>query len=136
MFEKTVFDESYAHFKKSLRTVSCFVPLCQCNQASANILASNHLTIITLDHENSYDYNNKIIIQDDVTIALTPKEIEFFELLLTHRGNLVTRQVIENKLYIYDDAPPSALKNLVFKLRKKMNNDIIQTVGNLGYTIK
>ena len=105
-------------------------------EASANILASNHLTIITLDHENSYDYNNKIIIQDDVTIALTPKEIEFFELLLTHRGNLVTRQVIENKLYIYDDAPPSALKNLVFKLRKKMNNDIIQTVGNLGYTIK
>lgn len=105
-------------------------------EASAEILASNHLTIMTLDSENSYDYNNKIIIQNDVTIILTPKEIELFELLLAHRGNLVTRQVIENQLYIYDDAPPSALKNLIFKLRKKMGNDIIQTVGNLGYTIK
>ncbi|NOX16398.1 MAG: helix-turn-helix domain-containing protein, partial [Epsilonproteobacteria bacterium] len=65
----------------------------------------------------------------------TQKEVEFFELMLAHKGNLVTKQEIENKIYIYEEAPPSALKNLVFKLRKKLEISIIKTVGKLGYTI-
>lgn len=105
-------------------------------EASAEILATKSQTTIAIDTLHTYDYDNKVIIQKDIPITLTQKEIELFELLLAHRGNLVTRQVIEDALYIYEEAPPSALKNLIFKLRKKIGSDIIQTVGNLGYTIK
>jgi len=89
-------------------------------------------------HFNSdlyYDYINKIFVYDNKEITLTNKEIEFIEFLLANRGNLVTKQKIEDKLYIYEDAPPSALKNLVFKLRKKLPLDIIKTQGKLGYLI-
>jgi len=91
---------------------------------------------IYFNSELSYDYTNKIFLYNDKPIALTNKEIEFIELLLSNRGNLVTKQKIESKLYIYEDAPPSALKNLVFKLRKKLPLDIIKTQGKLGYLIK
>lgn len=105
-------------------------------EASADVLLQNIKTIVQIDGENAYDYHNKLFIQNQQFIALTQKEVEFLEILLQHRGNLVTRQVLESKLYIYDEAPPSALKNLVFKLRKKIGNDIIKTVGNLGYALK
>ncbi|MDD3462586.1 MAG: response regulator [Sulfurospirillaceae bacterium] len=105
-------------------------------ETSANILLEKTKTIVALDKAISYDYENKTVIEGKTVISLTQKEIEFFEMLLAHRGNLVTRQSIEDKLYIYEEAPPSALKNLVFKLRKKIGENIIETVGKLGYLIK
>ena len=103
---------------------------------SAAILLEKSKTVIKINHTSYYDYTNKTFFQDDIPIALTQKEVEFLEILLAHKGNLVTRQVLEDKLYIYEEAPPSALKNLVFKLRKKITNNIIKTIGNLGYAIQ
>ncbi len=91
--------------------------------------------IINLQDRSFYDFDNKIFRYNEKSITLTQKEVEFFEILLAHKGNLVTKQEIEDKIYIYEEAPPSALKNLVFKLRKKLGIDIIKTVGKLGYTI-
>ncbi len=102
----------------------------------AKILLERSQTIIELDSENFYDFNNKTFVHKQHIIDLTQKEVEFLELLIAHRGNLVTKQFIEDKLYIYEDAPPSALKNLVFKLRKKLNSDIIKTKGKMGYIIE
>ncbi|MBV5277839.1 MAG: response regulator [Campylobacteraceae bacterium] len=105
-------------------------------ETSATILLEKSKTIFKIDEHNAYDYENKILVQNKISITLTQKEIEFLEMLLAHKGNLVTRQLIEDKLYIYEEAPPSALKNLVFKLRKKIGDDIVETVGKLGYMIK
>ena len=102
----------------------------------AQKLYENSETVISLGKNISYDFENKIFIHNDKSINLTQKEVEFFEILLAHRGNLVTKQDIEDKIYIYEEAPLSALKNLVFKLRKKLNTDVIKTVGKLGYMIK
>ena len=89
-----------------------------------------------LNSKCKYDYNNKLFTCKDKEISLTQKEIEFFEILLAHRGSLVTKHAIEDKLYIYEEAPLSALKNLVFKLRKKIGDDIVKTVNKLGYIIE
>lgn len=102
----------------------------------AKNLLKNSKTIIKLLENTFYDFDNKTITCKNQNILLTNKEVEFIEILIAHRGNLVTKQEIEDKLYIYEEAPFSALKNLVFKLRKKLNIDIIQTVSKLGYMIK
>jgi len=102
----------------------------------AEILLERSKAIIQIDHNSFYDYNNKTFNHNGKSIILTHKEVEFFEILLAHRGNLVTKQSIEDKLYIYEEAPPSALKNLVFKLRKKLGTKHIQTIGKLGYMIE
>ncbi|WP_286337633.1 response regulator transcription factor [Hydrogenimonas cancrithermarum] len=103
----------------------------------SRIISANVQTNILIELKNGclYDYKNKNISINEKQIKLTAKEIEFFELLIEHRGSLVTKQTIEDKLYMYDEVPPSALKNLVFKLRKKLDCDIIKTVGKLGYMI-
>lgn len=103
---------------------------------SAKIISDKQNTLIKIDSSHSYDYNNKVFTCKDKNIELTQKEVEFFEILLAHRGTLVTKHDIEDKLYIYEEAPPSALKNLVFKLRKKLEIDLIKTVSKLGYMIE
>jgi len=89
--------------------------LMQCAEGLSNFSKS----IIIFDDGSAYDYDNKTFTCNTEELELTSKEIEFFELLLAHRGNLVTKHTIEAKIYIYEEAPPSALKNLVFKLRKR-----------------
>jgi len=105
-------------------------------ETSAALLLEKVKTLMSVDEHHTYDYTNKMLTCNDAPISLTQKEIEFFEILLAHKGNLVTRQTLEDKLYVYEEAPPSALKNLVFKLRKKIGNDLIKTVGNLGYSVQ
>ena len=105
-------------------------------ESCANILLKNSKTVIQIQNQYSYDYDNKIFTNKDYTLILTSKEVDLFELLLAHKGSLVTKNAIEDKLYIYEEAPPSALKNLVFKLRKKLKVDIIKTVSRLGYMIE
>ena len=99
-------------------------------------LYREHHTQTPITPTLSYDLENKQFVHEGTPILLTAKEIELVELLLAHRGNLVTKQTIEEKIYVYEEAPPSALKNLVFKLRKKLPVEIIETVGKLGYVIQ
>ena len=105
-------------------------------ESCAQILLKHSKTIIRFNNDCCYDFDNKSFSYRDQTILLTNKEVDFIEILLAHRGNLVTKAAIEDKLYIYEEAPPSALKNLVFKLRKKLKVDIIKTVSKLGYMIE
>ncbi|QKF82803.1 response regulator transcription factor [Halarcobacter ebronensis] len=109
--------------------------LSQLLERCAKILSKNSKTIIDLGGNQFYDFDNKIFTCKEENILLTNKEIDLFEILLAHRGTLVTKQDIEEKLYIYDEVPPSALKNLVFKLRKKLNSEVIKSVSKLGYMI-
>ncbi|HIP30099.1 MAG TPA: response regulator transcription factor [Sulfurospirillum arcachonense] len=102
----------------------------------AKVLEKKTTTIIELNSTCRYDFDNKVFTCKDKNIVLTHKEVEFFEILLAHRGTLVTKHAIEDKLYIYEEAPPSALKNLVFKLRKKIGDNLIKTVNKLGYIIE
>ncbi len=102
----------------------------------AKVLEEKTKTVIRLNSTCKYDYDNKVLTCKDKDISLTHKEVEFFEILLAHRGTLVTKQAIEDKLYIYEEAPPSALKNLIFKLRKKIGEEIVKTVNKLGYIIE
>ena len=81
-------------------------------ESSAALLLEKSKTIVKINTTSFYDYTNKTFLQDNIPITLTQKEVEFIEILLAHKGNLVTRQVLEDKLYIYEEAPPSALKNL------------------------
>lgn len=105
-------------------------------ESCAKILLENRPKKLFIKNCGVYDYQNKIFTPNNgISVELTPNEAEFIEFLLKHRGNLLTKQEIEDHMYVYEEAPPSALKNLVFKLRKKIGCDLIETVSRLGYRI-
>lgn len=66
---------------------------------------------------------------------MTINESELLELLIINRGKIVTKEMVENKIYIEKEMGDSALKNLIYKLRKKLIKNIIISVDRIGYKI-
>lgn len=102
----------------------------------AKLLRKNRLSnIIEIKNGVVYNPTDKTISVSDVTNRLTINESELLELLIVNKGKLVTKNMVENKIYIFKEMSDSALKNVVYKLRKKLVKDIIVSVDRLGYRI-
>lgn len=103
----------------------------------ASILKDNMMiSIIEVAENIFYDPVNKTVSTDNTVNRLSLYESKLFELLILNKGNIVTKDMVENKLYNYKEMSDTALKNIVYKLRKKLLKDIIISVDKLGYTIK
>ncbi|MBT3094588.1 MAG: response regulator [Candidatus Thiodiazotropha sp. (ex Lucina pensylvanica)] len=70
-------------------------------------------------------------------IMLGASELAVLESLLTHQGRILSRQVLEETLYGWDEGVESnAVEVYVHHLRKKLGKDLIRTVRGVGYTIQ
>lgn len=69
-------------------------------------------------------------------INLTSREFHVLHFLLDHRGQVLTRQQIEDALYPYNDEISSnSVEVHIHHLRKKIDKQLIRTVHAIGYTI-
>ncbi|WP_299362030.1 response regulator transcription factor [uncultured Paracoccus sp.] len=69
-------------------------------------------------------------------IRLTSREWALFDALLSARGRVLSKQVLEDRLYAYGDAVEgNAVEVYVSRLRSKIGADAIQTRRGLGYLI-
>ena len=102
----------------------------------AKILRKNTISnIIEINSGVVYNPSNKTVSVCDVTNRLTINESELLELLIINRGKVVTKQMVEDKIYIFKEMSDSALKNVIYKLRKKLVKEIIISVDRIGYKI-
>lgn len=86
-----------------------------------------------------YDWSNKKIKNHLETIALTKNEIAFLELLLRNRGKIIEYSQINEELYnkeILSSTSLNAIKNIVFRLKKKIKYDIFENISGIGYYVK
>ena len=69
-------------------------------------------------------------------ISLTSREFHVLRFLLDHRGQVLTRQQIEDALYPYaDEISSNSVEVHIHHLRKKLDKTLIRTVHAIGYTI-
>jgi DNA-binding response OmpR family regulator len=101
----------------------------------ANLLEQRMIVKMKLSENCIYDKPNKTIIFDSKKQELTTKEVGLLELLIKNKNKLVTKEMIEYELYENKPMGETSLRNLVFKLRKKMNPNIIKTMGSHGFTL-
>lgn len=101
----------------------------------SKILKKNIISnIIEINNEIIYNPSTKTVCIYDILNRLTQNESELLEMLILNRGKVVTKQMIEEKIYIFKDMSDSALKNMIYKLRKKLVKDII-SFDRLGYKL-
>ena len=81
-----------------------------------------------------YDYINKNITVDDKVLELTKHEYQFIEMLLKHKPSVVLIQNIEDTIYS-GNVESNTLRNMVYRLRKKINKDVIVTIKEIGYML-
>ena len=90
--------------------------------------------LLPINDEYSYDMLKKMIMEEDQPIALTKKESLLIEILLEHKSYLVSNQILEAELF-ENESNPNNLRNLIYRLRKKLRNSFIVNVKDLGYLI-
>lgn len=98
-------------------------------------LKSQGMLISKINDSVSYDYFAKsFTYSDGGKMALTKNEINAIELLLSHRGQVVT---YETFTYTFDEEmSDGALKNLILRIRKKMVDDSnLQNLAKIGYSL-
>ncbi len=98
-------------------------------------LEENNLILLKLDENSYYSFITKSIKRNHQEIILSKNEVVFLELLLEKANQLVSKEVIENIVF-KESVDENTLRNMVYRLRKKLDNEIIVTIKDLGYLIK
>ena len=98
-------------------------------------LEDNNLLFTKLTKDYYYFFTTKKIVTKEKEIILTKNEILFLELLLDKQNQLISKESIEENVF-KESVDENTLRNLVYRLRKKMECDIIVTIKDLGYLIK
>lgn len=98
-------------------------------------LKNNNLILTKLDENSYYSFVSKKVIKNDKEIVLTKNEVTFIELLLDKPNQLISKELIENEVF-KESVDENTLRNMVYRLRKKLDSDSIVTIKDLGYLIK
>ena len=100
--------------------------------ASLDYLDADALEL-TLKEGLNYAPKEGVIRFDDGEIHLTARERMLVNLLLEHKNHYVSYDEIENKIWYPDIMSQSALKSMIYNLRKKLPVDCIKTYAKEGY---
>ncbi|AAZ96089.1 Two component Transcriptional regulator, Winged helix family [Thiobacillus denitrificans ATCC 25259] len=74
------------------------------------------------------------VTQRGQPVDLTGREFDLLHVLLQSSGHVLTRRMLEEQLYTWDEGVGSnALEVHVHHLRRKLGNDVIRTVRGVGY---
>jgi len=84
----------------------------------------------------SYDRIRKVLIEGESITRLTKREIALLELLLKNRRALITPEQISLEVYNTQTATTDAIRNLIFRLRKKVGKEMLITVKDEGFFLK
>jgi len=99
-------------------------------------IVSNNIFLIELNENTQYDKISKTLYKNNETIKLSKTEIKLLELFINNKNQLVTDEMIEYQLDTFDSTKYNAVKNHIYRLRKKIGKDILVNVQSLGYLIK
>lgn len=76
------------------------------------------------------------VTQNDQAISLTTKEVNILEFFLLNPNRLLSRELLQEKLYSWDiDVNSNTVDVYIHNLRKKLGNKIIKTVYGAGYIL-
>jgi DNA-binding response OmpR family regulator len=74
---------------------------------------------------------------DGRTVELSAREFTMLETLLRHRGQVLSREQLLEHVWGYDYDPGTKIVEVyVGYLRRKLGDDVIQTVRGMGYVVR
>jgi len=83
-----------------------------------------------------YNYQTGLFYQEEESVEMTKKELEFLRLLAQHHERVVTYTEIEHQLWGEEYMSFNSLRTMVGFLRKKIPPRIITNISNMGYRLK
>lgn len=92
--------------------------------------------LVVLSKNLYYNSATKELYQNGKVVVLGIKEQELLLLLLNNRYKTITKEEIAKALWPLDLICESAIKNIILRLRKKLEVDMIISVRGIGYRLE
>lgn len=99
-------------------------------------LSPKEKEVIPLGKSCHFDTKERKLYCEDGYINLGEKELQLLELLISARGNFVTQKMIEDHLYSTQEVKSSTLRTLFYRLKKKLDHDLLENEFNHGFRLK
>ena len=81
--------------------------------------------------------DTKTVEKEGKLVVLAPKELMLLELMLMNRNKVMSKDILENKLYSWDEEVQSnAVEVHIHHIRKKLGKGIIKTINKIGYIME
>jgi len=98
--------------------------------------STNNANKITLTQIWSFEPNSGKLFSNDKELFLTKKETKLLNMLISHKGKMVSNEEIIANVWNYDDeATEENLRTHIKKLRKILGKDFIVNIRKQGYLI-
>jgi DNA-binding response OmpR family regulator len=92
--------------------------------------------IITLGENMFWDKKRDMLLQNSYPVALTRHEILLMQLLVRKIEQVYTSDEIIQHFYFEGiDLNEKSIRNLIFKLRKKLPSSVIESIYGMGYKL-
>lgn len=96
----------------------------------------NNKRFSTLKYGYVFDHKENKLFLEEKEISLNQKELRLFDILLKNKKSIVTNEIIENHLYDGEIVGEGALRGVLFRLRQKVDKNLIRSHSKLGYKIE
>lgn len=100
-----------------------------------SLLSKINNGIIEIERNIFYDKSQKILTNDNKINTLTNSEIIVLEYMLKNRAKIITTLEFENLLF-NENQNSSSVRNIIYKLRQKIPNNLIINISKVGYKFK
>ncbi|MDR3709081.1 MAG: response regulator transcription factor [Capsulimonadaceae bacterium] len=101
---------------------------------------SVHKTPVIKIHDVVLDTSSRRVTRAGKEISLTPREFSLLEALAAHEGQVLSREVIQERVWLDDSSYSNTVDAHIKSLRKKIDAEnevkLIQTVFGVGYTMR
>ncbi len=85
----------------------------------------------------AFNLVSRTVTLDEKEITLSPREKMLLELFLLNRNRVLSKSLIEEKLYSWgEELQSNAVEVHVHHLRRKLGPDLIRTVHKIGYILE
>ena len=91
---------------------------------------------ILLKNGDIFDRHNQTLhLKEGKSIELGKKETAFLRLLIENHNQIVTKDMILESVWNFEDVSEGAIANFIMRLRKKIGKQFIHTVAESGYKL-
>jgi len=94
------------------------------------------VTKINLNNNFTWIPNTSQLLYFDTVVKLTANETKFLSNLIMTEGSIISHEALDELVFDRDGYDHKRIINLMTRLRKKIGNDLIESVYGEGYRIK
>jgi DNA-binding response OmpR family regulator len=88
---------------------------------------------ITLKDGWSYDTKLCTLKKDAQEHTLNKKEAQFMKLIAYNRERLITKEMLHESVWQFEEMSDSAVTNFILRIRRRFGKDFVYTIPDLGF---